>query len=308
MAIKSIAGEWLTPTPITIKVDEEAEAEDGLFKFVTERGHMKIVVRKNVTKVDGSEKVQRLVTLTELGTEGREEFVCKGRANMKVNRITFESGATWCRPGATLRDKENANNNNKKFEADGVHEAPDDAAGGGGCLCFRSGGAPEPAPDAPQPVPENDAPDDDADPPIREGFLSDDQVDDVVDRINEVIGIWGISEEKEAEFIKPPVVEMNKRIRDCLKDMMDNQLVVLLGALMDDDVSPGKKSLLTSRYIRQTFVNPLTAKLMDQMSDKFHLPSFMSDQMEKMVKLVSEQVSDEVMSKAIEQLNDVEDC
>jgi len=39
---------------------------------------------------------------------------------------------------------------------------------------------------------------------MSEGFFGHDQVEDIVDRINDVVGIWGISEAKERELIKPP--------------------------------------------------------------------------------------------------------
>merc|ERR1712039_1104690 len=100
---------------------------------------------------------------------------------------------------------------------------------------------------------------------------------------NEVVGIWGISEEKEAEFIKPPVVELNKKIRECLLSFMDEKLVDLLQGLMDDDVDLDVKSKMLSEYMQERFVDPLTEQLNKKAAERFGGFSWMKNQLTRII-------------------------
>merc|ERR1712032_1809098 len=137
---------------------------------------------------------------------------------------------------------------------------------------------------------------------MSEGFFSDDQIDDIVDRINEVVGIWGVSEETEAEYIKPPVVMMNKMIKTALSSFMDNPIIDLFQYIMDEAMDMAEKAKKICQYLKKQFVDPLCNALMERLTDEFKALTFMKNQVEKVVKMMAQMVTDELVTKSVEQL------
>jgi len=139
---------------------------------------------------------------------------------------------------------------------------------------------------------------------MSEGFFSGDQVEDIVDRINDVVGIWGISEAKEREMIKPPVVAMNKLIKAAMEIFMNNPLMDLLNYLMDEAMDFPVKVRKLGEYINDQFVTPLAAALVDALSESFSAIEWIKDKVTQVVKMMSQMVTDEVVSESVKTIGD----
>lgn len=315
--MKHITGKWLTPTPITV-IEHPEQEDDGDDKqlYTTVRGHFVITVTRKTVTIGGQDKIQRHLELVEQLEDGVSLETFTGKANIKCDRITWDNGACWTRPGATAKDKarmkaeEATAGETKIFEPVIDHGAPPDAAGQPVCCGFlfgRGGGAIEDGP-APEGAPAEAGPPDEAaddgPPPPPKGFLSDDQIEDVIDRINEVVGIWGVSEATERAFIKPPVEMMNNAIAECLKLIMHNPLVDLMTLMMDEAVEMEKKSAEIVAYLNEHFITPLANALTDKLGESFAQFEWIKDKLAKMISMMTQMVTDEVMSKSVEQLQD----
>jgi len=139
---------------------------------------------------------------------------------------------------------------------------------------------------------------------MSDGFFNDDQVEDIIDRINDVVGIWGISEAAEREFIKPPVVAMNKLIKAAMALFMHNPLMDLLSYLMDEAMEFGVKVQKCAQYIKDNFVQPLTDHLVDLLTGDFAAISWIKDKIRRVIQMMSTMVTDEVVTKSVQTIGD----
>jgi hypothetical protein len=139
---------------------------------------------------------------------------------------------------------------------------------------------------------------------MSEGFFNDNQVEDIIDRINDVVGIWGMSEATEREIIKPPVVAMNKLVKAAMELFMNNPLMDLLSYLMDEAMEFGVKIRKCAMYIHDHFVKPLTDALVDALTGEFECIEWIKDKVKRVIEMMSTMVSDEVVSKSVETIGD----
>jgi len=214
-----------------------------------------------------------------------------------------------------------------------VHGAPDDAAmpGGGGlfgCLCGASAKSKGTDPPAAAPVEhgeadpevpavteaegeakEEEAKEEEKEPEdLSKGFFNDEDVDDIVDRINEVVGVWGISEEMEAEYIKPPVVMINKLIKVCMEGFLDNPIIDLFQYLMDETLDVMEKAKQIGNFLYEKMVKPLTAALVEKLEESFQAIAWIESQVHKVVLMMAQMVTDELVTKTVEQLQEADAC
>lgn len=138
----------------------------------------------------------------------------------------------------------------------------------------------------------------------KEGFFAPDELEDVIDRINDVVGIWGVSEETEREYIKPPVEAMNKLIAAAMSTFMNNPLMDLISYLMDGAMEFAHKCAKIGHYINEHFVKPLCDALVDGLEEMFAGISWIKDQVKKVIMMMSQMVTDQVVSKSVEQIGD----
>jgi len=255
-------------------------------------------VQKRVKKGqrDGC-RVERVVTLTEDETG----FKIHGKANVTYDRIHFANGAVWTR----LTDKIAEERGEAAFADDALHGAPDDAVEPAPMCGFLCGGSKKKSEEAQAAPPEEEVP---APPPkdLSEGFFGEEEVESIIDRINDVVGVWGISEEKERTFIKPPVILMNKKIKVAMETFLNNPLIELFQYLCDQSLEVKHKAKMIGAYMHKNFIEPLQARLMEMLTEQFSAIEWMHDQVEKVVSMMSHMVADELMTKSIEQLNDAE--
>lgn len=141
-----------------------------------------------------------------------------------------------------------------------------------------------------------------------EGFFGTDELDDIIDRINEVVGIWGVSEAKEREYIKPPVEAMNKLVGKAMSSFMNNPLMNLITFLIDDKMDFSDKCLCIGRYINEHFIQPLCNALVDGLASVFEkggsVFAWIKDQVKKVVMMMTQMVTDTVVTKSVEALNE----
>lgn len=164
------------------------------------------------------------------------------------------------------------------------------------CACGNKPKVLEDADEVEQPLPE--ARD------MSEGFFDKDQVDDIIDRINDVVGIWGISEATEREIIAVPVQAMNKLIKGAMNTFLNNPLMDLLAYLMDDSLDFSVKCQAIGSYINEHFVKPLCGALVEALGSTFEAISWIKDQVTKVIMMMSQMVTNQVVSKSVEQMND----
>jgi len=138
----------------------------------------------------------------------------------------------------------------------------------------------------------------------KEGFFGADELEDVIDRINDVIGVWGVSEETEREYIKPPVVAMNKIVASAMNAFMNNPLMDLISYLMDEAMDFGVKCMKIGHYIKENFVDPLCTALVDKLQDFFAGITWIKNQVTKVILMMSQMVTDQVVGKCVEQIGD----
>lgn len=138
----------------------------------------------------------------------------------------------------------------------------------------------------------------------KEGFFPEDDLDDIIDRINDVVGVWGISEERERELIKPPVDAMNKLVAAAMNTFMNNPLMDLIQYLMDETMDFGVKCTKIGQYLNESFVKPLANALVDGLADAFSAVSWIKDKVTQVIMMMSQMVTDHVVTKSVEQLND----
>jgi len=152
--------------------------------------------------------------------------------------------------------------------------------------------------------------DEDEDAPLPEardmadGFFAPDQVEEIIDRINDVVGIWGVSEESEREFIKPPVEAMNRLIKAAMESFMHNPLMDLLSYLMDETMDFRVKCQAIGRYIEEQFIKPLSNKLVDGLAETFQAIDWIKNQVTKVIMMMASMVTDEIVTKSVETLNE----
>mmetsp|Transcript_120818 Transcript_120818/g.258063 ORF Transcript_120818/g.258063 Transcript_120818/m.258063 type:complete len:407 (-) Transcript_120818:121-1341(-) len=155
---------------------------------------------------------------------------------------------------------------------------------------FRGGDAPVP------PEPEPDI--------VEDGFFNGAQLDDIIDRINDVVGVWGISEEREREYIKPPCVAMNSMIKAAMDTFMESPLVKLIHYMMDEALDIKTKAIAFGRYLHENFIMPLCEALMKSLSGTFETFTWIKNQVRKVMAMMSQMVTDEVMTRTVTTLND----
>merc|ERR1740121_1835228 len=138
----------------------------------------------------------------------------------------------------------------------------------------------------------------------KEGFFPPDALDDVIDRINEVVGIWGISEEVEREYIKAPCEALNRLVAAAMATFMNNPLMDLISFLMDETMDFGVKVAKIAQYLKEQFVDPLCDALVNGLEETFSCISWIKNQVRKVIMMMSQMVTDEVVSKTVEQVGD----
>jgi len=287
--------------------------------------------------------LKELVRIGEDG-EGTEESntVCHGMANVSYDRIRWNNGATWARAGTTKKDRDEiARQAKEREEAEKavrdreeearpepetlpveIHGAPDDAAGGGGffgCLCGatpkpKEASSPEAAPVEPDPEApaateegaEEEKKEEEEPQDLSKGFFAENEVDDIVDRINEVVGVWGLSEEMEAEYIKPPVVMMNKLIKEAMEGFLDNPIIDLFQYLMDEAMDVMEKAKQVGKFLYERMVKPLTAALIEKLEESFQAVKWIEGQVHKVVLMMAQMVTNELVTKTVEQLQETD--
>lgn len=292
-------------------------------------------------------KVQRYITLKELvrineDGDGTTESnaILHGMANVNYDRIRWDNGATWARSGTTKKDRdelakqakarEEAEKAARDQEAEArpepetipieVHGAPQDAAGGGsffGCLCgapkrskstLSSEAAPTEAGEADPEAPAATELTEEEPQDLSKGFFPEEEVDNIVDRINEVVGVWGLSEETEAEYIKPPVVMMNKLIKVCMEGFLDNPIIELFEYLMDSAMDVMEKAKQIGKFLYEKLVKPLTRALVEKLEEGFQAFKWIENQVHKVVLMMAQMVTDELVTKTVEQLQETDTC
>jgi len=134
----------------------------------------------------------------------------------------------------------------------------------------------------------------------KEGFFSPDELDDVIDRINDVVGIWGVSEATEREYIKPPVEAMNKLIAAAMSSFMNNPLMDLISYLMDEAMDFGVKCMKIGTYVKEHFIDPLCAALVDGLEEMFAAVSWIKDQVRKVIMMMTGMVTEQVVTKCVD--------
>merc|ERR1719401_599240 len=139
-----------------------------------------------------------------------------------------------------------------------------------------------------------------------EGFFGADQIEDIIDRINENIGLWGVSESAEREFIKPPVMAMNKLIKGAMDTFLDNPIMDLLAYLMDEAMDFSVKVKAIAMYLKERFVDPLCKCLVELLSESFVTVRWLKNQASKFIAMMTQMVSDEVVSKTVNTLGESE--
>jgi len=306
-AAKTLLGKWRTPLPIEFIDDPDTQVE-GQRCFVTKKGHIKISVEKKIIELNDSKKVQRFLTLTETSSG----FQMTGKSNIKYDRITWDNGATWARYGATKRDRDEIDQDARAMSQHAGGEPPveyqDAVLPAGLCSLFLCGSQARACigdiampvygrsatADAPPPRPSD----------LSEGFFNNDDIEDIIDRINEVVGIWGVSEDTEREYIKPPVIALNKLIKSAMESFMDSPLVDLFQYIMDEAMDVMEKAKRIGQFLSEKIVQPLTAALMERLTDDFKALSYVRNQVDKMVRMMAHLVTDQLVTKTVEQLQD----
>merc|ERR1719414_1589225 len=68
-------------------------------------------------------------------------------------------------------------------------------------------------------------------------LLSATQMDIVIDRINEGVNIWGLSENVERHLIEPPALQVNEKLKETLSAIMHEDWAHAIEVLLNDTAS-----------------------------------------------------------------------
>merc|ERR1712217_784097 len=95
----------------------------------------------------------------------------------------------------------------------------------------------------------------------RRNMLSDKQVNDVIDRVNENIDIVGLSSKTERKLIAGPVHLMNKLLKRGMLAFCSPDWVKAVSVLLDDQIQGYAKSEKMLSILQDAFVSPLAKSL-----------------------------------------------
>jgi len=126
-------------------------------------------------------------------------------------------------------------------------------------------------------------------------LFSEAQTAKIVDRINEKINIWGISEETERGLIEVPVNMVNSQLKDCLRSFMTEDWGMAMEVLLDDTKpAQAKQDILEEIFDRQ-----LKQPLADALNGKFDIPLMGEDTEDKIFQLIVDKVLESMISIAV---------
>merc|ERR1711870_15548 len=132
-------------------------------------------------------------------------------------------------------------------------------------------------------------------------MLSDKQVNDVIDRVNENIDIVGLSSKTERKLIAGPVHLMNKLLKRGLLAFCSPDWVKALSVLLDDQIQGDAKSEKMLNILQDAFVSPLAEAL----NKKIDIPVLGEGMGQRLFTLITSKFMEEILEMAVQ---GVEDC
>mmetsp|Transcript_67511 Transcript_67511/g.187171 ORF Transcript_67511/g.187171 Transcript_67511/m.187171 type:complete len:219 (-) Transcript_67511:81-737(-) len=126
-------------------------------------------------------------------------------------------------------------------------------------------------------------------------LLSDRQVETVVDRINDAVNVWGLSESMERSLIEPPVRQVNGLLRESLRGVMMEDWQLALEALLDETKTPDSKISTVQEVLGRQLRDPLVQVLNGQIN----LPIIGENLEEQLFTTVVDKVLDTIVSQSV---------
>jgi hypothetical protein len=126
-------------------------------------------------------------------------------------------------------------------------------------------------------------------------LLSDRQVSCVVDRINETVDLWLLSEATERSIIEPPVRKTNEVLKESLQAFMAEDWVTAIATLLDDNKAPEAKTAEIQDIIAKNIRQPL----IEQLNGRIDVPVLSEGMEEKLLGVIVEKVLDQIVELSV---------
>mmetsp|Transcript_98440 Transcript_98440/g.317362 ORF Transcript_98440/g.317362 Transcript_98440/m.317362 type:complete len:221 (-) Transcript_98440:102-764(-) len=131
-------------------------------------------------------------------------------------------------------------------------------------------------------------------------LLSEAQVNTVIDRINESVNIWVLTESMERALIEPPVRQVNGLLKESLRAFMLEDWAAAIEALLDESLPPdGKISTLSAVMGRQ-----LREPLVEALNGRIDLPVIGEGMEEQLLNTVVDKVLDSIVTASVQGLEE----
>jgi len=121
-------------------------------------------------------------------------------------------------------------------------------------------------------------------------LLSDKQLNVVIDKVNEKLDIWLLSEKAERKLIAVPATQLNEKLGDALASFLHPEMVTALKVLLDDTKEVDAKEAEIQSALKNTLRDPVAKAL----NDKINLPIIGED--------LEQQVFDMIVDSIIQQM------
>merc|ERR1712190_264712 len=134
----------------------------------------------------------------------------------------------------------------------------------------------------------------------RRNMLSEKQVNDVIDRVNENVDICGLSSKMERKLIAGPVDLMNRLLKRALLVFCSSSWVKALTVLLDDQLASDAKSEKMMRILQDSFVGPLAMAL----NKKIDIPVLGEAMEQRFFNLICSKFMEEIVEMAVQGVED----
>lgn len=135
-------------------------------------------------------------------------------------------------------------------------------------------------------------------------LLSDEQIDDIVDRVNENWDIWGLTESMERRIILAMVRMMNRKLRSSLLTFCAPGWVNALTVCLNSDAENEVKARQMADCLNTCFRDPLVASVIG----KVRCPAAMKSAEAKLIRLIVSQITNELVDVAAQGVTETGLC
>jgi len=126
-------------------------------------------------------------------------------------------------------------------------------------------------------------------------LLSQSQVDIVIDRINESVNIWGLSESVERNIIEAPVTLVNGKLKEALASFMVEDWHQSIQVLLDETAAPDAKR----DKLKDIFDRQLREPLAQALNGVIDIPMIGEGMEDKLFHMIVDKVLATVISTAV---------